>query len=867
MSRNFDNRPGSVVPAQLSFLTIYNPCLGNTDETLHDQIVFYFSKHKNQSRRARRSGGQNAEDGEAKEEEVEEHEERNERLRQIGLAQGMVEFARSFSDGEAVDSVETEKSRIVLHELERGWWILASIDLTRLPLNAISASKTTKTTGESGGAVEYSSREVSPPALLLQQLLRAHSIFLLHHAPSLDDLYVRLSRAKFCSALSRFWMTFIRNWDVLLHGNPAVDIFRGMKLAPGGELGIGVGEEEWGSGEREMLEGFVERVDGMVDLVVSRFGEPPINGEPVRQYTDNTTRDSSSTVVNQTWAKPEARPGPSDGVIFSGVKAVTRESVRALTNWMEWLYLYGGAAYGVQDNPSSALLKRPRKLAATLSDRRGPRSEANAGKPQKYSQRAVSWHGTNNVGPANATEVAPPGIPPPIVSAAEASLKQATDAAVKTQDVVGGKATQSQGDEEANAVSSSGETFIRYLTFGYGSQWGFNSSKSPVDQRTGEEGKEDDDRNGGKHQQEGDKRPSDKTAKSQSNLVAKGSYTQHLQDALGGFLIGLKGDLETDDLTDDEVMTSKESDQELESRKLSSRISVRTVHVEMEDMKRVKNGEAEPGSTSADGEQNSLNGRHRKLRVVVYTCQPFIFTFLFELRAPTLAISSFYRSIHHQLQPLQRPLLASTSPSNVSERMSSVGTNIGGAAKNGSGPIFDLIYDPKSLTVHSSIPNIPNLGSVSSGTSSSQPDNKRAWSRVEALNVHTQILSTLTATRGQNLDVERTCKTSRGWWIVWMRLPASHATGGGGAVGLGQPAHGPGSAEEYRQAFLVRKASDRESSKPGTSSWRDRSGFGATGSSSNNNNNSSSSWAPGKLAEGIGVDTRKYIEGLLSLSR
>ena len=32
---------------------------------------------------------------------------------------------RSFSNGEPVDSIETEKSRIVLRELERGWWILA----------------------------------------------------------------------------------------------------------------------------------------------------------------------------------------------------------------------------------------------------------------------------------------------------------------------------------------------------------------------------------------------------------------------------------------------------------------------------------------------------------------------------------------------------------------------------------------------------------------------------------------------------------------------------------------------------------------------------------------------------------------------
>ena len=35
------------------------------------------------------------------------------------------DVCRSFSSGEPVDSIETEKSRIVLHELEEGWWILA----------------------------------------------------------------------------------------------------------------------------------------------------------------------------------------------------------------------------------------------------------------------------------------------------------------------------------------------------------------------------------------------------------------------------------------------------------------------------------------------------------------------------------------------------------------------------------------------------------------------------------------------------------------------------------------------------------------------------------------------------------------------
>lgn len=105
-----------VVPAQLSFLAVYNPSLGTSDETFHQQIVFYYSKAA--KARSKLSHGDTKAAAELREQE-------NEKLRQVGLAQGMVGFAKSFSNGDAVDSVETQKSRIVLRELEDGWWILA----------------------------------------------------------------------------------------------------------------------------------------------------------------------------------------------------------------------------------------------------------------------------------------------------------------------------------------------------------------------------------------------------------------------------------------------------------------------------------------------------------------------------------------------------------------------------------------------------------------------------------------------------------------------------------------------------------------------------------------------------------------------
>lgn len=62
----------------------------------------------------------------------------------------------------------------------------------------------------------------------------------------------------------------------------------------------------------------------------------------------------------------------------------------------------------------------------------------------------------------------------------------------------------------------------------------------------------------------------------------------------------------------------------------------------------------------------------------------------------------------------------------------------------------------------------------------------------------------------------------------------------------------------FKEAFLVRKASDY----PAPSGGRKTSlGFGLK--------KDSGGWGAGagKLAEGIGIDTRKYIEGLLSLNR
>lgn len=89
--------PSRVVPAQLSFLAIYNPSLGPTDDTFRDQLVFYYSRAAHELRvTAKKNVRHDAAGGDAI------RQEENEKLRKIGLAQGMVDFARSASRYETI---------------------------------------------------------------------------------------------------------------------------------------------------------------------------------------------------------------------------------------------------------------------------------------------------------------------------------------------------------------------------------------------------------------------------------------------------------------------------------------------------------------------------------------------------------------------------------------------------------------------------------------------------------------------------------------------------------------------------------------------------------------------------------------------
>ncbi|KAI5360118.1 putative vacuolar fusion protein Ccz1 [Septoria linicola] len=924
----------SVVPARLSLLAIYNPSLGLTDETFPEQAVFYYSRKAHEARQSIRKNARNdAAGGDAA------REEENEKLRQIGLAQGMIDFARTFSGGQAVDSIDTEKSRIVLHELEAGWWILASIDLTRLPGVPTSTPEPTKKGAEKPEPktnIEYSAREVSPPALLIQQLIQAHHIFSLHHGPSLNELYVRLPRTKFCNILDRYWARFSRTWDVLLHGSPATDIFSGIKLSSGGELGMGVGEEDWGSGERVVLEDLVRRTEGLVDVVAARFGDEA----PPKEVA------VTSDIEALPWMGGGNYPIASDGIVFGGVGSISKPSLRNVSLWMRQIYTYGEYAYGVRDNPLRERKKRRRRqmpvpdAGSDFVDESDPRPKVPAvpdstvakdfGKPNK----SPTLDGADGDSNDEARSTARPGIPPPIVSAAETSLNNATRY-TKTAAVP----VTLPGNDTTLGVP---DQYMKYLTFGISTLVKSGQQKRPEAPRrtsTSSSKTMTEQRHAASRLPKHEALPElDEADLTQVEPIPEG---QTLQDKIamqkrleqqGHFIVGLKGDLdsvpENSDVTVDDT-----KDEEFGGL----RNVLRTIHVQLStDRMHEQERTSLQRKLSDAGLPAGVEGfdDFKRHRVLIYVHRPFMYCLLFEHRTPSLAVASFYKDMHRNLMPIHKPLLSSTSYTKVAQRIDDAQASSSDTASIMSGqssssmisqpsPIYDLLYDPALLTVHTSIPNIAEPGTPAAEgilTKRSQKGSASSavWTRIEALNVHSQILNTLSSVKRSTHEYERTSKTNRGWWVVWMKLPPSskeeteanpqsdaepHADpnmpsfrvdppndkfgppplpkeDSGGTIVPPSTRHASTMTRQpppsmNRIAFLVRKASDANASAAKSSSAGSRAASSMwsaltlrpTSMSDENTGGTGAGWGPSALTGGIGFDPRKYVEGLLSLNR
>ena len=825
--------------------------------------------------------------------------------------------------------------------------------------------------------------------MLLEQLQQAHHLFCLHHGPSLSDLWVRISREKFCSTLDRFWTRFSRSWDVLLHGNPAADIFTGVKVSSGGELGFGVGEEEWGSGEREVLEDLTRRTEGLVDLVVARFGEPTPKDK------DQPTMPESEALP---WMGSGREPTASDGVIFAGTGAIERHSLRDVSLLMRQIYTNGDYAYGIRDNPQRERRKRRRpNPAASARAANGSVNKRGAAAPNTgrstvrgKAQRQAAKEKTSNEKPdtkiprdsrpeihtrvasqdhastpedtaapqesesdAPQDDKAPANVPPMMASAVEQALDKTTDEADKDAEREGAETRQDEDEEAANTTLGIPDQYMKYLTFGLSTFAKPAPKKRPPSSRqvstasSSKPTQRNDDASLQADPIDEDDEPPAMMAQLQpmpdGESIKSKIATQKRLENQGYFLVGLKGDLNAPAGDDEADATDGSFGNDTDG----SRIVLRTVQVKVveepaEGSDEEREAARRPSLPRLASQSEAAKG-YRRLRAIIYAHRPFVYCFLFEASTPSLQYTSFYRTLRQNLMPIHKPLLSSTSAEKVAQRIENSVDQSPAAAETASitsrtsrttttssktaastpAPIFDLIYDPKLLTVHTSIPNIPEPGTPAAEGIFSTVKIEPAvpgWTRIEAMNVHSQILNTLASVKKRRTEVERTSKTGRGWWVVWMKVPpsgpsatadadtetlqpattassnanASTQTLTSSAPGTATPAAARPIAEDLsRIAFLVRRATDAPASSAAASSSRFMSAsssravsnmfsnmtFGLAGSGGRGEEDVGAGWGPPQQQQqrgevgggiggvGLGVDARRYVEGLLGLGR
>lgn len=669
---------------------------------------------------------------------------------------------------------------------------------------------------------EYSSREVKPTALLLRDLLRAHSIFLLHHAPSLSALFVSTKRSKFLGVLGRYWDSFLSTWNVLMHGNPANDLFGGIKIAACGELGVGVGEEERGSGEREVLEGFVGRVDGLVDVIVSKFGVGDAPQEPDKASLEKDALNRARPT--EPWLGSGDDPAVDDGAIFLGTGALSRKSLRNVSHWIEDLYRWGPQAYGIMDNPTST---RRTKIPKDKGRAKGSGLSTSYRPAHDSSVKSGDESRRSDQGPMNT-------LPPTPFNEHDPMNKQVSN-------------DQEQSNNADADVESMGNKFVQYLKLGYGTHWSVSGTA------TKENGQSDESHGKVPSVSVGDN--AIKLTTADNPAVAKSQISgiaDIADDSKGHYLVGLLGDLNEE--TNLVVRVSDDDDS-------NSILQLRTLTVELEHRDELcpeTDASISLGATMTDNpvptaKEAQERNKPEKLQVVVYVKKPFIFVFLFHPGTQSLALSGLYHSLHHQVEPLIKPLIASTS-------FRAWKPDVGACGRGDSvTPIYDLIWDPKLLTIHSTIPNIPDP--YMAPFKSRQPF---LWSRIEALNTHMQIINTRVTTV-DGVEKERTCKTSRGWWVVWTRVldaVSEAAVRSSRGTSRRTSTSEPGNIEleapepKAKEIFLIRRASDNVGGKL---SSRLVSGASIGGDGG---------WAsgPSRLAQGIGIDTKRYIESLLNLN-
>ncbi|KAF9977942.1 hypothetical protein BGZ73_004382 [Actinomortierella ambigua] len=176
-------------PPRLGYFCVYNADFGPTEETQHEQLLYYV---------ARKTVSIDA------------------KMRQIGLAQGLTNFAKIFSPNAPCENVHSQKNRLVFYEAEPGYWLHMSVELGTIRRTVKGFD------GQPRVLIEYQEHDLHDMALRAM-LEQAYLMYRVAHG-TMDSLVVRTPQPNNSNSsgfntrplqrrLEEFYEPLVLHWD------------------------------------------------------------------------------------------------------------------------------------------------------------------------------------------------------------------------------------------------------------------------------------------------------------------------------------------------------------------------------------------------------------------------------------------------------------------------------------------------------------------------------------------------------------------------------------------------------------------------------------------------------------------------------
>ncbi|KAI9316693.1 hypothetical protein BX666DRAFT_2041427 [Dichotomocladium elegans] len=166
-------------PPMLSYFCVYNPTLGQTEENTKDQILYYTAKTVVPA---------------------------DVKMKQVGLAQALVNFSTAFSPFQPAQNVHAQKHRLIFFQPEPDFWMHMCVEL------GIMRKQTKDSGGKEKLVTEYLDHQLSDG--VLERLLRAgYEQFRLLNGTMTSILKATGRRSSLMHLIEEFFSEWIWKWD------------------------------------------------------------------------------------------------------------------------------------------------------------------------------------------------------------------------------------------------------------------------------------------------------------------------------------------------------------------------------------------------------------------------------------------------------------------------------------------------------------------------------------------------------------------------------------------------------------------------------------------------------------------------------